>query len=1077
MPIKQQTCSLCRAPRLVRVWVFLSLWAWVWQPDLQAQHPSADALMDATVSNRLLAGPEGLLHEEVIQCLTDENGYHWLVSPSGLQRFDGRSVHFISNIALGYPAKGTQLHLFKDKDGCMWVASLAFVDGHNNLASTPFSSIKQFDPPSMRAVPFHFDAGASTNEYYLPIQDGNRLFLLRGGNQVLELTEHGIQSLFQWPNSIKVEQLHWSERQRTFYGLSAGQLYRYAPASGRVERLPIGGWVSAFYESGAHLFLLFSENATTSFHSSMAAFDPLSRQTSPLLDAQGELLHYIMHSPVGEICFRKGGMLHFFNSRTTGVERSYTIPIDAIIADDEHLNRAAFVDGRYWLLTHRGARVVEFRPKYFNTVIKGTATPISIRSVLPIGADTLLVSAYSGSFLYRLSTGATAPLFPFSKDHGIGYVLTRSGEMVCSGTHAQQLHTYSLADGGANVHKYRLGTSEAGNSFLIPFFDKRQRMWIGMTRGLGYMDDRGEVRALPANKLGGLARSEVRAVTPLPDSLHYWIAATSGAYLFSADAGMVVDSLVHFIGRDISYIACLDANEIWVLPAEDDAYCWHPTTQRMDTLDLYREAWRNSLHALIVDAFGKYWVPSNNGLIRYDPTNRVFTRYTQEMDGLPFNEFNRLAWAWASDSSLYLGGTNGLVRLAPRDFLVRPSDLASPAPVWVTNLQANIANEWVDYTPRIPAQVGQPIPLPADVKGITITFSDLNPLRLDYVYYYRESGHTEWQPLADGVLAFQGMKPGLHTFELGVQRSRSMQFSATTVALYIAYPWYLRGWVIACLSVLVVMAVWWLVRLRLQFLETEKRRLELVIRRRTATIERDRDTIVQQNEQLKALVQVRDKLFALLGHELHRPLLGISNLSGKAAFLIRHQYLKELEGVSQQLDSFAWNTRVLLDNLLNWGQVMLGLKRSQIQAIPLHQLATEVLESFEAMYSSKKLHVVNTIPEAATVDFDRDALFLIFRNLVHNAIKFSHPGKSITLSLEQSATGTQSIAVADQGVGMPAVGHPIAEPAENKSTDGTGGEKGFGLGLYLCDTLAKANGATLALGSNIPCGTVARLVF
>jgi signal transduction histidine kinase len=94
-----------------------------------------------------------------------------------------------------------------------------------------------------------------------------------------------------------------------------------------------------------------------------------------------------------------------------------------------------------------------------------------------------------------------------------------------------------------------------------------------------------------------------------------------------------------------------------------------------------------------------------------------------------------------------------------------------------------------------------------------------------------------------------------------------------------------------------------------------------------------------------------------------------------------------------------------------------------------------------------------------------DMLSAVLRNLVSNAIKFSHPGGEIEVSA--SASGDQvNIRITDQGVGIPPEKIGTLFDMDRRSTTiGTAGERGGGLGLLLCHDLVERQGGTLMVSS------------
>jgi two-component system sensor histidine kinase/response regulator len=95
----------------------------------------------------------------------------------------------------------------------------------------------------------------------------------------------------------------------------------------------------------------------------------------------------------------------------------------------------------------------------------------------------------------------------------------------------------------------------------------------------------------------------------------------------------------------------------------------------------------------------------------------------------------------------------------------------------------------------------------------------------------------------------------------------------------------------------------------------------------------------------------------------------------------------------------------------------------------------------------------------------------VVRNLLSNAIKFSKKGTSIRVTLENTE---QSIVctVSDSGVGIPSDKlSSIFELGIKKSSEGTSGEAGNGLGLFLCRSFVEKNGGTISVTSEPSNGT------
>jgi two-component system, sensor histidine kinase and response regulator len=88
----------------------------------------------------------------------------------------------------------------------------------------------------------------------------------------------------------------------------------------------------------------------------------------------------------------------------------------------------------------------------------------------------------------------------------------------------------------------------------------------------------------------------------------------------------------------------------------------------------------------------------------------------------------------------------------------------------------------------------------------------------------------------------------------------------------------------------------------------------------------------------------------------------------------------------------------------------------------------------------------------------------VLRNLVSNAIKYTEKG-TIRISI-QPEDGFIKIAVQDSGIGMTTErAQKIFNIGDSKSTEGTRGESGSGLGLIICKDFIEKNGGKIGVDS------------
>jgi signal transduction histidine kinase len=154
---------------------------------------------------------------------------------------------------------------------------------------------------------------------------------------------------------------------------------------------------------------------------------------------------------------------------------------------------------------------------------------------------------------------------------------------------------------------------------------------------------------------------------------------------------------------------------------------------------------------------------------------------------------------------------------------------------------------------------------------------------------------------------------------------------------------------------------------------------------------------------------------------------------------------------------------------------------SQTDAVPykpeplhLNQLTKECYGYFQHSLEVKQISLIDETSDELFVYADKNALATVLRNLVSNAIKFT-PAKG-TIKISAKAEGNYIwIEVRDSGVGLSEEKlKTIFVLSDSKSTSGTSGEKGTGLGLVLCADYVALNKGEIKVESKETVGTVFR---
>ena len=215
----------------------------------------------------------------------------------------------------------------------------------------------------------------------------------------------------------------------------------------------------------------------------------------------------------------------------------------------------------------------------------------------------------------------------------------------------------------------------------------------------------------------------------------------------------------------------------------------------------------------------------------------------------------------------------------------------------------------------------------------------------------------------------------------------------------------------------------------------------------------------------KHILQSKNKIISVLGHDLRTPISQVQNI----VFLMKEEMLseKELAPTLGKIDLALNQTQQSLENVLNWSKTQLENLSPSPEEVDLSTAVKSAIEFNKMNLNAKKITVQTTISDAYLVKFDPQHLQIIIRNLISNAIKYSSTYNLIQISAEPNAKNTKvTLSIQDQGAGMSAEKvKQIMRKTINKSTEGTKGETGTGLGLMLVKQFLKVNNGTLHIDS------------
>lgn len=232
------------------------------------------------------------------------------------------------------------------------------------------------------------------------------------------------------------------------------------------------------------------------------------------------------------------------------------------------------------------------------------------------------------------------------------------------------------------------------------------------------------------------------------------------------------------------------------------------------------------------------------------------------------------------------------------------------------------------------------------------------------------------------------------------------------------------------------------------------------------------DALKNTNEKLKEANATKDKFFSIIAHDLRSPLGNVYSIAELLNNSINEFNKESLNYWIKALYESSVSTLGLLDNLLTWSRSQRNIIPYKPEIINLYSVAYGNVDIINSA-AQKKIITINLELDKNTEIFaDKEMLNTIFRNLLSNAVKFTHQKGVITISATAAQNDYVTIAVSDNGIGISEEDVPnIFKIEYNRSTKGTDGEQGTGLGLVLCKEFVEKNKGKIWIESELGKGT------
>lgn len=995
---------------LLLVFIFLSVLNGIAQPNFRFKH---------------LTTEDGLSQNSVLAIAQDKDGFIWMGTQSGLNRYDGYRVkNFYQTNEKGSLKNDYILSLYQDLHHRLWVGTANGL--HLYLpAKESFSSFTPY-PEHTNADVVTVITSNKQDDLWVGTKNGLFRFYPSTGRFQKIIPDCGIRK----DRSLFVNDIYIDSKQNIWVATTEGLLVLHETSEGRVTVV--------------HTLLKFLPNtqdaiATAIVEDSQGAYwlgtmnyglyklnDRAEIVSAQLTQKQFPLDNHIRkvinYSTSTILIATQSGLFALYLPTQT------TTPFKHSIRDPKSLGKNSLYslfrdkDGTLWVGSYFGGvssastSYSQFYTWPGTDIYKEIEAPV-ISGIVQDHEGSLWMSS-EGNGLIRLNPNTqTYRVFTNEKNeistNLLKTVFLDDNGLLWIGTHGGGINRYDFSKKTFSQYAISNNREQEKNAetYCIAALSNN-RMLFGGNYGI-------KIARIDHGNLDTNSLKEVFSTIPtrsfLPigkDSLLF--GTSKGLYSYSGKKMyLLLDSL---------NINCLyfnrDRKEIWI-GTKKGLFSYDITRNRLTAIH------PGEIHLSILginkDSSGNIWLSSENGLYCVNARNKDYLSHYLVGDGIANNQFNYNATAIDKSGRLFFGGNEGLTYFYPQDIKVNntPSNLVvTDVMILDTTLQHPSGTKNI----LLPNWKDDKVELNFKQTSFTVNFALLNYVKSDKNHYlYQLEGYDKsWRTSSIPAATYINLPYGSYRLHIKGFNNDNIPSIERTLTITIIPPFWERWWAYCIYTLILVALAFGTIRY-------------FILR-----------VFYKKEQQIN-----KSKLdfFTNVSHEIRTHLTLIiaplSNLLHKERPQNTHQVITQVESNANHLMS-------LVNELLDFRKMETGKVHLNVIPSNINDFLTNICHTFAPAAEAQHISFVytSTIEDDTVLYFDKAQMEKVLFNLLSNAFKFTSEEGKIELFVQKEGTFC-TITISDNGKGIaPQYKDKIFENYY-QITEGNEQNTGYGIGLAL----------------------------
>lgn len=627
--------------------------------------------------------------------------------------------------------------------------------------------------------------------------------------------------------------------------------------------------------------------------------------------------------------------------------------------------------------------------------------------------------------------------------------------------------------------------SISGNSVRVIYEDLHGNLWVGTRSGLNLFD--------PATGLfkrfvndesdeSSISNNFVYSSIYHDEKNNLWVGTYGGGLnMLDIESGKFKRFL-----HDPADLHSISDNIVFSIHEESSGILWIGTnsglnrfvaaTGKFERFGLANGLPNEVIYGILEDNTNHLWLSTNRGICRFSLIDYT-TKNFGVNDGLQSKEFNGGAFHKGKSGRMYFGGVYGLNVIDPEFSYINDNKSQTT----ITSFEV-LGNKVITSFDSARAIEENRIIKKDDVYSLPSNISYTEEIYLDYKHrffsiefvalnsfndvnltfqYIMEGLDQDWNDAGNrNFVSYANMQPGEYLFKVRtVNLDGFAGISDASLKIFIDSPFWKTWWFylleLAIIIIILVFVYKYLLKIR-----TNK-----LLRIQNEKVFQANQKLSESEKNLKELNATKDKFFSIISHDIKNPFTSLLSISELMSTDYESMDDEEKEQGIKRVHDSGKRIYKLLENLLTWSRAQSGRVVFKPLHLNLEEVAKENLQLMEETASKKGIKLTFDIPDVAIAYCDKDMVETILRNLLINAIKFSHEGQTVELKIKDITTSYE-IAVVDHGIGMSEEEREKVFRIDAKlKKEGTSGEKGTGLGLIICKEFVERNRGTISISS------------